>query len=136
MRVAQYASPDEEARYGTSKIDAAIDYLEATHGKPANRRIPVDFEKLRLKTTDGSVDFPSASVLQVRGAARLAARGSTAKKPAKRNRIVDALTKKLPKQAKDVTVHYANERARLGGIPVAVFAAVLRALAAAELPAR
>ncbi|HVY45487.1 MAG TPA: hypothetical protein VHB21_06385 [Minicystis sp.] len=135
VRVAQYASPDEEARYGTSKIDAAIDYLEAKHGKPVNGRIPVDFAKLRVATTRGSVDFASASVVEVRAAARLAARGANGKKPAKRNPIVLALTKRLPKRAKDVTVHYANGRISLGGIPVAAFAEVLRALAAIELPA-
>jgi hypothetical protein len=132
VRVAQYASPDEEAKYGTSKIDAAIAYLEAKHGTPIKGRIPVDFAKLHIATDDGSVGFPAASVEQVRAAARVAARGNKA--PHKRNAVVAALTKRLPKGAKDVTVHYANGRVSLGRIPLGALSAVLRALASAKLP--
>lgn len=135
VRVAQYASPDEEVKYGTSKIDAVIDYLEAKHGKPQKGRIPVDFEKLRLDTKDGAVEFAGATVEQVRAAARLAARADKSSRPAKRNPIVATLSKKLPKGAEDVTIHFAGGRVTLGGIPVALFAKVLRALASAELPA-
>ncbi len=134
VRVAQYASPDEEVRYGTSKIDAALDYLEAKHGKPTKGRLPVNFEKLRLVAKDGSTGFADATVDQVRAAARVAKRASGASKLAKRNPVVLALTKKLPKVGKDVTVHYANGRVTLGGIPVEAFGAVLRALSSAKLP--
>ncbi len=134
VRVARYASPDEEVRYGTSAIDAAIDYLEAKHGKPAKGRIPVDFEKLRLETEDGSIPFKDASVDDVRACARLAKRQAGHGRPAKRHPIVAALTQLLPKGAKDVTVHYAGGRVSLGAIPLGLFVKVLRALAGVALP--
>ena len=134
VRVAQYASPDEEAKYGTSKIDGVIDYLEAKHGKPTKGRIPVDFEKLRLDTKDGSLAFADATVEQVRAAARLAIRASKSSKPAKRNPVVAALTSQLPKGAKDVTIHYASGRITLGRIPIELFSSVLRTLASIKLP--
>ncbi|HVY44982.1 MAG TPA: hypothetical protein VHB21_03845 [Minicystis sp.] len=132
VRVAQYASPDEEARYGTSKIDAAIDYLEATHGK-AKGRIPVDFEKLRIPSGKTSLAFPSATVAAVKTAARVAARNGRNPPHTKRSPIVVALAQALPKAAKDVTIHDAGGRLTLG-IPLAHVAVVLRALARAQLP--
>lgn len=135
VRVAQYASPDEELKYGTSKIDAVIDYLEAKHGKPTRGRIPVDFEKLRLDSNEGPIGFVGATVEQVRAAARLAVRGSRAEVPAKRHPVVLALTKALPKGAKDVTIHYATGRVSVGKVPIEQLAVVLRALASAALPA-
>jgi len=135
VRVAQYASPDEEVKYGTSKIDAVVDYLEAKHGKPTKGRIPVDFDKLRIDEKKGWVAFTAATVDQIRAATRrLAAEAGTAK-PAKRSPIVLAITKNLPTAARDVTVHYAGGRVSLGRIPVEQFASVLRALASTALPA-
>ncbi|GAC1542173.1 MAG: hypothetical protein NVS3B10_06630 [Polyangiales bacterium] len=134
VRVAQYASPEEEAKYTTSKIDAAITYLEARHGKPKSGRIPVAFEKLRLVTKGGTVSFPEATVEQVRTAARVASRTQPAKKPdPKRASVVAAVTALLPKDAKEVTVHYTDGRLSLGRIPVRAFAAVMRALAKAQV---
>ncbi len=133
VRVAQYASPDEEIRHGTSNIDLAIKYLEAKHGAPAKGRIPVDFAKLRVPTDDGSIAFVDASTEQLRDAARLAERSGhrTRGKPSP---VVAALIKRLPAGAKGVTVHYADGHVSLGKIPLALFVKVVRALAAARLP--
>jgi hypothetical protein len=38
MRVARFASPNEEATYGVSKIDAALSYLEAKTGEELRAR--------------------------------------------------------------------------------------------------
>ncbi len=69
-RVARYASPDEETKHGTSKIDAAIDYIEGKNGRQAAGRIPVDFAKLRIPIEKGSVAFAEATVQQIHDAAR------------------------------------------------------------------
>lgn len=133
VRTAQYASPEEEAKFTTSKIDAAIDWLEATHGKPGKGRIPVDFAKLRVPTKDGTVAFAEATVLQVRDAARTASRHSGTSGKAKTSPVVKAVTDALPKDAHEVTVHYADGRLTLGRIPVRIFAEVMRALAKAKV---
>ena len=136
VRVAEYASPDEEERYTTSKIDAAIDLLEATHGKPSRGRIPVDFAKLRIPTKEGTVAFERATVAQVRDAARVAATRATGKgkTSAKTSPVVKAVATLLPEEANEVTVHYADGRITLGRIPVRLFVEVMRALAKAKVP--
>jgi hypothetical protein len=135
VRVAQYGSPDEENKYGTSKIDAAIDYLEAKNGAPAHGRIPVDFAKLRIPVRGNahakSVLFADATVQQIHDATR--ALGAPSKK-SKPSPVVVAIQKLVPKQAKQMTVHFAGGYVSLSRIPVEDFATVLRALAKAEIP--
>jgi hypothetical protein len=135
VRIAQYASPQEEAAYTTSKIDAAITYLEAKNGKSDSGRIPVDFAKLRVQTKGGAVRFADATVQQVREAARLAQRSGTRGGAAKKaSPVVAALVKLLPADAKDVTLHYADGRVTVGRVPVRLFVEVMRALAKAKVP--
>ena len=140
VRVARYASPDEEARYTPTKIDAAIDFLEAKlGGQRPKGRIPVDFERLRIPLprakpdAAASVLFPNATILQIRAAAR-ALRGAKGKPSKFQPPVVQALRKQLPKGAEGVALAYANGKVSIGGIPVEKLGAVLRALAKARLP--
>ncbi|HEX7601682.1 MAG TPA: hypothetical protein VF316_08760 [Polyangiaceae bacterium] len=49
VRVAKFASPAEETKYGVSKLDAALAYLEAKLGAPlAHPPLPVAFDRLRI----------------------------------------------------------------------------------------
>jgi hypothetical protein len=48
VRVAKYASPAEEARYGVAKLDLVINYVEAKLGAPAKGRVPIDFAKVKI----------------------------------------------------------------------------------------
>lgn len=130
-RVAKYASPVEEETYGTSKIDVVIDYLEVKNGKPAHGRIPVDFAKLRIATKDGSIPFADATVQQIRDATR--ALGKSAKKP-KTSPVVRAIVACVPREAKEITVHYGDGHVSVGKIPVRIYGAVMRALAKAAVP--
>ncbi len=131
-RVARYASPDEEKRYGASKIDAVVDYLEAKHGKPASGRIPVDFGKLRIPRGAGTVPFADATVAQLRDATKKVRKaGATG---AKRSPVVTEIVKHVPASAKEVTVHYAGGHVTIGRIPVRLFGDVLRSLAKARVP--
>ena len=66
---------------------------------------------------------------------RLTVRGSRTETPAKRSPVVLALTKALPRVAREVTIHFASGRVSVGKIPIEQFAVVLRALASAKLPA-
>ena len=49
VRVAKFASPAEETKYGISKLDAALSYIEAKLGAPlAHPPLPVAFDRLRI----------------------------------------------------------------------------------------
>jgi hypothetical protein len=133
VRVAQYASPDEEKAFGTSNIDAAIDYLEAKHGKPRRVRIPVDFAKLRIETEEGRVPFPKVSVDQIRAATRVLKRVDGPKKR-KQSPVVTEIVKRLPRSAREVTVHFTDGLVSLGRIPARMFVEVMRALTKAAVP--
>lgn len=47
IRVARYATPSDETRYGTSVLDAVLGYLEASSG-PLKRALPIDFSRLKI----------------------------------------------------------------------------------------
>jgi hypothetical protein len=47
-RVAKYASPPEIERYGDTKIDAVLDYLEAKTGGPLKDRLPIALGEVRV----------------------------------------------------------------------------------------
>jgi hypothetical protein len=70
MKVAKYASPVEENKYGTSKLDAAIAFVEAKNGAPAKGRIPIDFAKLKVLVEGNGkrslVKLADATVDQIR----------------------------------------------------------------------
>ena len=48
VRVAKYATPAQEAKYGTSRLDAAITYVEGLTGGPASGSLKIDFDTLRI----------------------------------------------------------------------------------------
>ena len=102
VRVAKYASPQEETRYGISKLDAALDWLEAKAGKPRGR-VPVDFPKLRVPTPDGTIPFEEATVEHLRAATRQARKQPRPKSPP----LVRALRAALPTALKAITVNLA-----------------------------
>ncbi len=64
MRVARYASPAEEERYGTTNLDAALGWLEAKHG-PLNGRLPVAFDKLKISIEDKPTPFAELTAAQI-----------------------------------------------------------------------
>lgn len=75
--------------------------------------------------------FADASVQQIRDATR--ALGGGAKNP-KRSPVVVEIVKCVPKEAKEITVHYSSGYVSLGRIPARIFGSVLRALAKARVP--
>ena len=74
MRVARFASPNEEDKYGVSKIDAALSYLEAKAGEELKGRLPIAFERLKVPAAvEGvrkNVPFEEATVQQLAVATR------------------------------------------------------------------
>ena len=139
IRVARHASPAEEARYGISKIDAALDLLEAkTHGAPEGR-IPVDFTRLRIplhpapKSGPRSVPFEEATVAQIRAATRHLTKPGSAR--GKRSPVERAIALAIAKgPLAQVSVTLRNGRVSITNVPVESLAHLRAALGTVKLP--
>lgn len=75
VRVAKFASPREEEKYGTTRLDAALSFLEAKLGAPlAHPPLPIAFDRLKIPVTrDGkttSVPLEKAAVEEIVAATR------------------------------------------------------------------
>jgi hypothetical protein len=134
IRVARFATPLEEERYGTSKLDAALGYLEAKTGHALAGALPVAFDRLRITVGKGakarSVSLEQATVADIQAATRALlakGKGGAPKTPAR-----DALESALGEigSLADVTVRERGGLLSFLGVPVAaldVFAsAILR----------
>jgi hypothetical protein len=138
VRVAKYASPAEEARYGVAKLDAVLAYLEARTG-PLRGRLPVDFSKLRIAVPQGDrvrrLGVADASVAEIRAAGR-ALRREAQRTPPRDSPVVRAIAAVLrAKPLCDVRVRLAAGKLSFSAVPLAALADFGRALAAAKLPA-
>jgi len=134
VRVAKYATPDDEARYTITKLDAVLTYLEAKMGGPPNGRVPIDFAKVRIPKDGHERGLPieQASIPQVRAATRALGPKHAAKTSPVVAEVLRAL-RSVPK-GKGVEVHYAGGYVSLRKIPAHAFKEVMRALARAEVP--
>jgi len=138
VRVAKYASPAEEARYGVAKLDAVLGYLEARTG-PLRGRLPVDFRKLRLPVRrDGRerrVGVAEASVGEIRAAARALRRRAGAE-GSRQSPVVRAVAAALSSgPLSGVRVRLAAGRLSFSDVPIDQLPAFAAALAAVRLPA-
>ncbi|MBK8259392.1 MAG: hypothetical protein IPK82_42895 [Polyangiaceae bacterium] len=138
IRVAKYASPAEENRYGISKLDAAISFIEAQLGQPVQGRLPVAFDALRIpvekdaKTT--TLPLEKCPVEQIQAATRALLRTKD-KAPAKASPVVKAITKELQSTKwRGVTVRLAGGKVSFGGVPVDAFEDFVKSLARVRLP--
>jgi len=137
MRVARYATPDDEARYGTSNLDAGLGYLEARYGK-LNGALPVAFSRLKIAVVDGK-DHKLVPFAQLSAPAIAAAtRALLAKKsPAPKNPTRAALEGALAKHGalSHVVVHERDGLATFANVPLASLGLFGGAVAKAKLPA-
>jgi hypothetical protein len=120
VRVAKYASPHDEERYGEAKGRVPVDF--------AALRIPVkrDGETRRLTLEEVSVD-------EIRAATRTLAK----KKPSKAQQspVLDAVRKALPAALrKEVTLSVAKNALTIGRIPLAKLRELGLAMAKVKLP--
>ncbi len=140
MRVARFASPDDETRYGTSKLDAALSYLAAKGLQLDGPKIPVDFARLKFPATrDGKVlhlGLEEATVAEITAATRaLSRKGRAPKKPS--SPLQGAIEAGLRKTAalRLVSVQHAGGEITLRGIPDGKWDAFVKAAAKVKLPA-
>lgn len=139
MRVARYASPAEEARYGVSKLDAVIAYIEAKSGGALQGRLPVAFEKLKIPVErDGkSVQVPldEATVDAVEAATRKLRRAEK-KPPRAASPALVAITRALSKgKLRGVSAKISGGKLMLGAVPLDALRDLADALRKIQLPA-
>ncbi len=136
VRVARFASPAEEQRYGISKLDAAIAFVEAKVGHPvAHPPLPIAFDRLRIPVGAKHHELSKATVPQINAAAA-ALLGKGKKKP--RNEVHAAIERELRKVTSMSTVSVKEEGGLLSfrGVPVAALTHFLRALTHANAQRR
>ena len=135
-RVAKYASPADEERYGNSKLDAALGFIEAKLGHPLEHPpLPVAFDRLRIPVTGGTKSLESASVPEINAAtSKLTA--SWHKKP--KTPAQSALGAQIAKidSLRGVRVHEHAGVLSFTGVPLGAIHHFIRALTAAKLPVK
>ena len=136
MRVAKFATPDEEATYGITNLDLALAYLEAKTG-PIKGSVPVDFAKLKIPvvTESGtkSVLFHAATGAQIQAAIR-ALQKQSGKAP--RSNVQAAIETKFGGVAslKAVTVHESQGYVNFQRVPVAALGMFAPTISGVTLP--
>ena len=136
VRVARHASPDEEAKYGVSLLDAALTLIEAKAGGPVKGPLPVRFDKLRVEVDgEGGVTkktpLAEATVAQVLAHARALATGKgKARRRSSPEETAIAETLSKWKSLRSTSVHVADMKVRLGPVPLHSLPDLIRALRA------
>ncbi len=138
MRVARYASPAEEARYTTTKLDAALSYIEAKLAAPIDGRLPIALDKLRFDVErDGRarrVSLEEATVQDVNAATAEIRKRASKPHPKASPRLL-ALAKALDsKPLRAIQKRVAHDQVWLGRIPIAEWKPFVRALARVKFP--
>ena len=133
VRVARYASPREEERFGPTLLDAAISYMEAKLG-PVEDSLPVAFDRLKLPVvrggTERKVPLADCTVLEVVAATRKLRKP----KATGRNRAADAFVQSLGKVGSlaGVQVRERGGLVTFANVPVAAMDRFVAALRSTE----
>jgi hypothetical protein len=128
VRVAKFASPREEAQYGTTKLDAALSFIEAKVGAPlAHPPLPIAFDRLRIPLKKGTCSLEDARVEDIVVATRALAKRE--RKPT--SSLERAAKEKLKDHAAlaNVGVRVRGGLVTLTNVPVAALQSCLRVLA-------
>ena len=137
VRVARFASPRDEERFGVAKLDAALGFVEAKLGKPlAHPPLPVALDRVRVPVENAETATKSlddASVAEITAATGKLTSASR-KKP--KTAVRSAIEKSLARVSslKGVRVAERNGNLSFEGVPVAALDGFARALLNAKLP--
>lgn len=140
MRVAKYASPREETKYGTTLLDAALAYIEATAGGELSGPLPIAFERLRIPVVRGAetVRLPLEEVTaeEITKATRALASKKNGK-PRSSDPVEEQLRKALigSTATKAVRATVRGGVVTFSGVPVDSLPAFAKLLAGLKLPA-
>lgn len=122
IRVAKYASPNEEEKYTVTKLDAALGFIEAKLGHPlAHPPLPIAFDRLKIPVEhEGKprkLPLVDAHVEDVLAATRALTRSS--KKPRNSNESVLRTVLAADPAFKDVRLHVRKGTVSFTGVPLA-----------------
>lgn len=135
IRVAKYASPADEQRYGATNLDAALAYLEAKHG-PLNGRLPVAFDKLKIPQGDSLVPFAKLTAVEIQQATRALAPKGKKKTPAQVARDAYAAALAEVESLAGVRVTEQAGKVSFGQVPLAAMGRFARVVASVKVPPR
>ena len=136
MRVAKYATPIEEEKYGVRKLDAAIAYLEAKHGPPSGA-LPVAFDRVKVPAkTNGTlkrIALEAATIEQIDRATRAEQKGGDR---GLRSPVEAAIEKALRanKALKKIRVRASARAVSFAGVPAERLPDFAKALLAVKVP--
>ena len=123
VRVARYASPDEESRWGVTKLDAALSFIEAKLGAPIAGKLPIKLDALRIpverdgkKGTRGLDDVDAAEI----AVATKRLRRVDGTERARRSPIEPAYVDAIQKVAglRGMSVRFHDGRISFGNVPM------------------
>lgn len=135
VRVAKFASPAEEERYGVTTLDAVLTYLETLN--PLGNALPVAFDRLRIPVEQGGtvkrLAIEECTTREILAAAQKKRGGKGAEGP--KSPVRDALQKLFAtfKSLSGVGVHEKAGVASFTRVPVAAINTFGRVLSAAEV---
>lgn len=142
-RVAKYATPAEEERYGVAKLDSALDYIEAVAGGATKVRLPVRFDAIKIATTaaDGAtkrLSLDEASVKDIEAARKKLVASHEPEEIERRSPSERAIVKALREFASlaSVTVSVSDAKLKLGELPLYALDDLRKALANVKLDER
>ncbi|CAN5651501.1 hypothetical protein BH09MYX1_BH09MYX1_27420 [soil metagenome] len=133
VRVAKFASPIEEEKYGVQILDAALGFIEAKLGQPLQHPpLPVPFDKLRIPVADGTKALGEATLVEI-NAATSKLTSATRKKPKTPARA--ALESSIGAIESLAYVRVAERGGLLSfeGVPLAALTRFAKAILAAKL---
>ena len=139
VRVAKFASPRDEDRYGTTKLDAALSFIEAKLGKALSHPpLPIAFDRLRIPLRNpDSRGRSSLSLDDARVEDIVAATRRLSKRPPKTTssseRILSEALRAHPAFS-DVHVRVRGGLADITSVPIASWDAFVKALRAVDWP--
>ena len=137
MRVARYFDPADEEKYGISRLDLLLTYLEAAGGAPL-APAKINLAKSRIKVVDKkavhTIDFAEVTVEQLRLAVR-GARSDKGPAKAKEPPAVKALRAHFVKSGlRSVGVRLRGDRYDFSGVQQGDLARLAKALSTAKVP--
>jgi len=134
VRVARYCSPQDELDHGTTKLDAAIGFIEAKLGHPlAHPPLPIALGRLRIPVKDGSKSLEGATVAEI-AAATSKLTGASRKRAATPARAAVLAELKKVASLSGVTVHEHGGLFSFTGVPISAIRRFVGALSKAKLP--
>lgn len=135
IRVAEHASPRDEARWGVAKLDAFLSLLEAKQGRPLGRHQRVRFASARVPISKSkTLSLDRATVQQVGAAtSRLLHAKGRARKTPERVRSVLRRAFSQNEALSGVEVHEANGFVTLRRVPISAWNHFVAALRSARV---